>query len=501
MAQEPDRAKGSGKHGSASPLPLNDDFDPYHSWLAIPKDKRPPTHYQLFALSPDEKDQEVIETAVLQRTSYVRNEQSGPCAGHAKKILDELAEAALVLRDPLKRRRYDATLHQLHRAQRRIASRSGVVINDSIPGRILNVVLSPFRFLGWLFEIERNAPATRTGPSIFAQPLILVSILLVGLALMLASLWLPWGKITGEKVREWIPLPTGAEQATCIVELDPPNASLKVEGDGVTLSGTGGRREIKIARPHSTRPITLFVSANGYQDLQRVLRPSPGDNENLSLRLEPVKSGASPESFTGYQEAPAAKGTVPDFFKTAEPSATPTSAPSRPVESSSTAKGEVPDFFKTDGTSSPKPNGEMPGFFQSDESPSAAKKDTPDFFKSGEPSPPQKKDVPDFFASETPSPEQKKSTPDFFKKDERHPLEVALAGTKWLNSANVSFEWTKDGQFLHNGKQRQWRVLDGHRGQIVFEPNHVDTLVFNHDFTEFKQLVYGGPKTFQGRRR
>ncbi len=31
-------------------------FDAYHRWLGIPKDQRPPTHYQLLAIPPDEKD-------------------------------------------------------------------------------------------------------------------------------------------------------------------------------------------------------------------------------------------------------------------------------------------------------------------------------------------------------------------------------------------------------------------------------------------------------------
>jgi hypothetical protein len=30
-------------------------FDPYRKWLAIPEDSRPPTHYQLLGISPDER--------------------------------------------------------------------------------------------------------------------------------------------------------------------------------------------------------------------------------------------------------------------------------------------------------------------------------------------------------------------------------------------------------------------------------------------------------------
>jgi hypothetical protein len=77
-------------------------------------------------------------------------------------------------------------------------------------------------------------------------------------------------------------------------------------------------------------------------------------------------------------------------------------------------------------------------------------------------------------------------------------LTTKLAGSKWMNSNNVSFEWTNDGRLLHNGVDRNWRALDERRGQITFGPNHVDTLVFNDSFTEFTQLIRGGPDSHRG---
>src|SRR5262245_52651896 len=35
-------------------------FDPYHKWLGIRPEQRPPTYYQLLGIAPDEKDPEVI---------------------------------------------------------------------------------------------------------------------------------------------------------------------------------------------------------------------------------------------------------------------------------------------------------------------------------------------------------------------------------------------------------------------------------------------------------
>ncbi len=46
-------------------------FDPYHKWLAIPKDQRPPTHYQLLGVSPTETDVEVIDEAALRQMAHV----------------------------------------------------------------------------------------------------------------------------------------------------------------------------------------------------------------------------------------------------------------------------------------------------------------------------------------------------------------------------------------------------------------------------------------------
>ena len=102
-----------------SPGAPRKEFDPYHSWLAIPKDKRPPTHYQLLGISPDEQDADAIEAAILQRTAYVRNYQAGVHRDVACKVLDEIAQAAVTIRDPSKRQKYDADLARLHRGQRR----------------------------------------------------------------------------------------------------------------------------------------------------------------------------------------------------------------------------------------------------------------------------------------------------------------------------------------------------------------------------------------------
>src|SRR5262245_21608303 len=87
-------------------------FDPYHKWLAIPKEQRPPTYYQLLGVSPDESDPDVIAEAALRQTSHVRTYQTGPHAQRCVELLNEIARARTTLLDPVKRKEYDASLSQ-----------------------------------------------------------------------------------------------------------------------------------------------------------------------------------------------------------------------------------------------------------------------------------------------------------------------------------------------------------------------------------------------------
>jgi hypothetical protein len=85
-------------------------LDPYHRWLAIPKDRRPPTHYQLLGVAPDEADAEVINEAALRQASHVRTYQTGPHADVCTRLLNEIAQARKTLLNPERRRDYDAQL-------------------------------------------------------------------------------------------------------------------------------------------------------------------------------------------------------------------------------------------------------------------------------------------------------------------------------------------------------------------------------------------------------
>jgi WD40 repeat protein len=89
-------------------------FDPYHKWLAIAKDQRPPTYYQLLGISPHEADPEVIEEAAIRQSSHVRTYQAGPFARPCIRLLNEIAQARATLLNPARRQEYDARLREIH---------------------------------------------------------------------------------------------------------------------------------------------------------------------------------------------------------------------------------------------------------------------------------------------------------------------------------------------------------------------------------------------------
>jgi hypothetical protein len=85
-------------------------FDPYHRWLAIPPDQRPPTFYQLLGIAPTETDTEVIKEAALRQAGHVRTYQTGPHAQMCTTLLNEIGQARATLVNPGKRREYDDRL-------------------------------------------------------------------------------------------------------------------------------------------------------------------------------------------------------------------------------------------------------------------------------------------------------------------------------------------------------------------------------------------------------
>ena len=91
-------------------------FDPYHKWLGIRPGQRPPTHYQLLGIAPDEQDAEVIEEAAIRQSTHLRAYQIGPHAADCTRLLNEISLARATLLNPAKRKAYDAQLSKLQQA-------------------------------------------------------------------------------------------------------------------------------------------------------------------------------------------------------------------------------------------------------------------------------------------------------------------------------------------------------------------------------------------------
>lgn len=96
---------------------MTDQFDPYHSWLAIPKHEQPADHYRLLGLPRYEESPDVISNAADQRSHFLRTVQTGRHSAESQRLLNEVAAAAGCLLNPERKAAYDRQLRALE-AQR-----------------------------------------------------------------------------------------------------------------------------------------------------------------------------------------------------------------------------------------------------------------------------------------------------------------------------------------------------------------------------------------------
>ncbi len=89
---------------------MADTFDPYFTWLSIPKDKRPIHFYQLLGLKEFTGDSDVIEYSANRQTAHVKTFLDGEHADDAKAILEQLEQARVCLLDPERKAAYDKGL-------------------------------------------------------------------------------------------------------------------------------------------------------------------------------------------------------------------------------------------------------------------------------------------------------------------------------------------------------------------------------------------------------
>lgn len=72
---------------------MSEPFDPYYTWLGIPREEQPPDYYRLLAVRRFENNPEVITNALQARETLVRSFESGPRAEVARQMLNELTKA------------------------------------------------------------------------------------------------------------------------------------------------------------------------------------------------------------------------------------------------------------------------------------------------------------------------------------------------------------------------------------------------------------------------
>lgn len=89
---------------------MADDFDPYYTWLGIPPDEQPATHYRLLGVRLFEPNLDVISNAADQRMAFLRTFQVGKRSALSQRLLNEMAAAKVSLLDSDRRRAYDEKL-------------------------------------------------------------------------------------------------------------------------------------------------------------------------------------------------------------------------------------------------------------------------------------------------------------------------------------------------------------------------------------------------------
>ena len=91
---------------------MNEQFDPYYTWLGIPPEEQPPNCYRLLGLRPFETNPQVIENGANRQMSHLRTFQVGPQSASSQKLLNEVAAAKICLLNPAKKAEYDRRLRE-----------------------------------------------------------------------------------------------------------------------------------------------------------------------------------------------------------------------------------------------------------------------------------------------------------------------------------------------------------------------------------------------------
>jgi biopolymer transport protein ExbD len=89
---------------------IDEDFDAYYHWLAIPPGEQPPNHYRLLGVALFEPDEDVIAISADRQMVHVKAQATGRYSHLSQQLLNELAKARTCLLDAKRRKEYDDKL-------------------------------------------------------------------------------------------------------------------------------------------------------------------------------------------------------------------------------------------------------------------------------------------------------------------------------------------------------------------------------------------------------
>ena len=112
---------------------MNEPFDPYWLWLAIPPAEQPPDHYRLLGLRRFEGGPERIAAAAQSRLEHVRRCDDGDHPESVERVLEHLAAARDTLLNPTLKAQYDYLISVQQPAQAALASRPTPVASQPPP--------------------------------------------------------------------------------------------------------------------------------------------------------------------------------------------------------------------------------------------------------------------------------------------------------------------------------------------------------------------------------
>ena len=70
-----------------------------------------------------------------------------------------------------------------------------------------------------------------------------------------------------------------------------------------------------------------------------------------------------------------------------------------------------------------------------------------------------------------------------------------LAGTSWMNTLKVTWEWKKDGSFYRNGQPMLCIPVDAYRAVLIYSKTDMQMFIFDENFQTFAQWGKGDKDT------